>query len=214
MLLVELDSISRRVIRELCMDSRVPVRVMAERIGCSRSTVASRIRLVEKTVGLHYTIEPDMASLGLNFSYFIAVKLRSDIPEKKLVSFLSQSPILQFGALCKGDFDLLLFASARNQLEFMRWASSFRSAFSGEISSWKASHLVLARYGFFPLNDATITRSTVPSPQRELLIELNRNSRQSFRELAKRMKTTVQRVRYNFRLLQKLGYAKRFTAVI
>ncbi|VVC72264.1 AsnC-type helix-turn-helix domain protein [uncultured archaeon] len=209
---MELDVISRRVIRELCMDSRVPVSVMAERIGCSRSTVASRIRFVEKTAGLKYVVEPDMARLGLNFSYFIGVKLRRELPEKDLIPLLEESPIPQFAAFCKGEFDLLLFAAARNELEFMRWAFNFRSALSDEIVSWNASHLVFARYGVFPLNDATLARSTLPSPKKALLMELNRDSSQKYKELARRLKTTVPSLRYYFRLLEKSGCVKRFTA--
>jgi len=196
------------------MNARIPVRRLAANIGCSRSTAISRIKFVEKSVGLHYTIEPDLTKLGLNFAYFIAVKLRRELPEKQIVALLSKSDIPQFAAFCKGEFDMLLFAVARNHIDYIRWAFAFRSALSEDIISWKASHLVFARLGFFPLNDRTIEYSSLPSQHKKLLVELNRNSRQTFRALAKRLGTTVAYVRYHFNLLLKTGCIKRFTAVM
>jgi len=211
---MEFDFTSRRVIRELCIDSRIPVSRIAEKVGRSRSTIAARIPFVEENAGLCYTVEPNLDAIGLSYSYFVAVKLRRDIPEENLASLLSSSAIPQFAAFCRGEFDLLLFVSARNHLEYMRWSYQFRSALSEEIVSWKASHLVFARHGFFPINERTISESTIPSPQKELLAELNRNSRLTFRELAKKLKMSVPRVRYYYRLLVKSGMIKRFTAVM
>ncbi len=211
---MEFDLISRQVIRELCMDARIPVSRLAAKIGRSRSTVISRIRFVEKRAGLRYIVEPDLVKLGLDFTYYVAIRLRRPLPDKEVASLLSQSPIPQFAASCRGEFDLLLFVAARNQLEYMRWAFVFRSALSEEIVSWKASHQVFARHGFFPVNDRILAQSSLLSPQKELLIELNRDSKLSFRELAKRIGTTVARVRYHFKLLLRTGCVKRFTAVM
>ena len=211
---MEFDFASRRVIRELCMDARIPTSRLAAEMGRSRSTVISRIKFVEKNAGMHYTIEPDLMALGLNFVYFIALKLRRELPQERIIELLASSDIPQFAAFCKGEFDLLLFVAARNQVDYMRWAFSFRSALSSEIVSWSASHQVFARHGFFPLNQRTLALSSLPAPQKELLLALNQNSRMTFKGLARRLGTTVAHVRYHFRLLLKSGCIKRFTAVM
>jgi len=196
------------------MGSRSPVLSIAKKVGCGRSTVVSRIKFLEEEFGLFYTVEFDLQKLGFPFCYLISARLRRDFTPEELAKIFSGSQIPQFIAMCKGEFDLLFYAVAKNQLEYLRWEYKVRTALEDDIITWKASHVVFMRHGFFRLNEETIMSASLPSLEKRMLVMLDKNARMPFHELAKSLGCSLTQVRYAYRKLVKRGAIKRFTAVM
>jgi len=210
----EMDFVSMKIIRELCMDGRIPVSILAKRVGAARSTVIRKLKFLEREIGLRYTIEFNTQKLGLPFCYLISVRLRREFPPNELAELLSKSKIPQFAAICKGEFDLLIYATAKTNIDYIRWEYDVRSTLEDDLVSWKASHIVFARHGFFPIRSETLESLELPQLDKKMLIELNNNARISFKKLAKKTGCSLAQVRYKFKQLLKSGLIRRFTAVM
>ncbi|VVC01094.1 HTH-type transcriptional regulator LrpA [uncultured archaeon] len=211
--MAELDRVSRRILQELSSDARIPINRLAKNLGKSRSVVFSRLRFMENEFGLRYTLELDMQKLGLS-SYLIKAKLRKPVDRALLHEFIKNDPTAQFIAVTKGEFDLLICAVAKSQLQYIRWEYSMRSSLKDYLVWWKASPVVFERVGFFPLNDGLIRSLELPEIQKNLLASLNEDARTPFNELAKKLGVTLAALRYHFKVLLKAGLIKRFTAVM
>ncbi|MFA5077825.1 MAG: winged helix-turn-helix transcriptional regulator [Candidatus Micrarchaeia archaeon] len=211
--MVELGRVSRRILQELSSDARIPVNRLARNLGKSRSVVFSRLCFMEEEFGLKYTLELDMQKLGLS-SYLIKAKLRKPVDRALLKEFVKHEPTVQFVAITKGEFDLLIGAVAKTQLQYIRWEYAMRSSLKDYLVWWKSSPVVFERVGFFPLRDDLIGSLDLPEIQKKLLVALNKNARTPFNELAKELGVTLAAVRYHFSTLLKTGLVKRFTAVM
>jgi len=210
----EIDFYSFRLLRELCMDSRVPASVLASRLGRSRSVIGPRMKFLEDEFGLKYVPELDERKLGFAYPYVIHVKLKKQVDDAKLAELLSASPVPQFAAACKGAFDLLIYATAKNNLDYLRWEYLLRSSLREAISTWEPSQVIVPRIGFFPLREKAILACGLPDLQKRMLVELNRNARIGYGELAKKLGVGVAKVRYHFNLLRSSGVIRRFSAVM
>jgi len=209
-----LDAISRVVLRELCMNSRVEMTEIAKKANCSRLTVAAKMKHLEKEAGLKYTVELNEKKLGFSYTYLIQVNLRKSVSDEVLVTLSKSSSVPQFIAACRGAFNLLIFAAAKNNIDYLRWEYTFRSKLRDAIAEWKPSQVVIPRLGFFPFQRDAIESSDLPAFEKKLLAELCADTRLSYRELAKKLDVSTAKIRYNLNLLEKSGIIKRFTAVM
>ncbi len=203
----------RSVLRELCMDSRKSTSDIAKAVGLSRGTVQAAIRKLETSFSLRYVPEFNLARLGLTLSYALKVKLKQGVDAARLKKALEAAPV-QFAALTKGDFDLFVLVTTSDPIEFIRWENGFRSEFADVIGDWETVHIIFNRLGFFPIKDSAISAAGLPSEREKLLLELNRNARISFTDLAAKTGLTLAIARYQFRKLLAEGYVRRFSAVL
>ncbi len=200
--------------RELCTDARIPTDHIARKIGHSRDMVRRRITFLEREFGLRYVLELDEVALGLNFPTLIRAKLRR-IPDKKWLSdLLSNTTPVQFAALGKGDYDLLICFTATDRIDYLRWTNMLRGQLKDYVSEWKAALPILYRVGFFALREPVLKTLNLPEPQKSLLLALQSNARASFSELSERLKISESTVRYQVNKLLKSGFVKRATALV
>ena len=73
---IVLDAIDRRIIAELQSDGRMPVQMLADRVGLSASPCARRVRMLERAgVIKGYVAVVDQGKVGLPISAFASIKL-------------------------------------------------------------------------------------------------------------------------------------------
>ena len=210
----EITKPAHAVLREICMDSRKSTSDIAKAVKLSRGTVQVIIHKLETALALHYVPEFDLSRLGFVLSYTIKVKLRPGMDIKRLRKALEESTPVQFAAVTKGDFDLFIFVTTSDPIEFIRWENKFRAEFAEMVATWETVHVVFNRLGFFPVKDSAIVGADVPAEQKKLLLGLNGNARISFTALARDTGLTLAIARYQFRKVLKEGYVKRFSAVL
>ncbi|HEY2506656.1 MAG TPA: Lrp/AsnC family transcriptional regulator [Streptosporangiaceae bacterium] len=72
---IELDSVNRKLLRELAAEPRVTMSALARRLGMSAPAVTERVRRLEETgtiTGYHLGISP--AALGLPVTAFVRIR--------------------------------------------------------------------------------------------------------------------------------------------
>ncbi len=210
-----LDALSRRILRILSSDSRMTATSLAEKSGCSKPTALKKLRQIEKGLNLRYIPQFNYQKLGLGHQYLVAAKTERSMGRKELLGLLGKSSIPQFAAICEGDFNLLIYAVAKSSFDYFRWAYFMRKSLQtppGKLLSWNESEVALPRLGFFPLRGEVLDNLDLPSTQKKLLKELNRNARVPLKSMAHILKMTPTAARYNLDMLLRKGYIHRFTA--
>jgi len=210
----ELDAVSMSVLNAVCMNSRATIKEIAKAAGCTRQTAALKLERLEADLGLRFVPEFDPQALGLENRNLIAVKLKKMPSKEKLRKLFCEPRVVQFAALCEGDFNLLIFTTARNQMEYLRWEFLARASLKDVLVSWKASNAILSRIGLFPLRKAVLEELEIPAQQKRMLEALSEDARIPLDRLGKSLGMTPMAARYNFDMILKKGYVKRFTAVI
>lgn len=209
-----MDETSKRILRELCMDSRASAVALAGKVHVSRETVRAKIRKLEKNLDLRYTVELDFGKLGLPFTYLIAVKFRQIPAEDTLQALLAGSSVPQFAATCRGEFDLMIFAAAQSHLDYMRWEFKIRSELGDNLEFWKSSHIVMIRQGLLPLRRELLETVNLPALQKKILIMLNSDSRLPLNSMARKLRIPLTTARNHLLALVDAGVVRRFTAVV
>jgi len=212
--MVEFDYLSTRVLREICMNSRETVAGIAKKLKRSGSVIRRRLAFLENEMKLKYTLELNERELGLAYSYILRIKLKKSLDGNTLLNYLKQDPVAQFAAFTKGDFDLVIYATAKTHIDYCKWEYWMRCLLRDYITSWKSAHFLAPRYGFFSLHENILNTIDISSPRKEILLLLNHNSRVSLKELADKVKLSHPTVRYHVTRLKESRYIKRFTTVM
>jgi DNA-binding Lrp family transcriptional regulator len=212
--MVAISSKTREILRELCMNSRITITELSEKLSISRSAVSKRISALEEELGLRYTIDIERRALGFGTFVIYYLSFKKKPPEKVVKSWLEKSEMVQLAVKTSGNFDLVLFVLPIDDEKFAKWNLGIGLEFSDYGVSVNKSDMDIIHHGFVPLNDSIIMDAKIDEVYRKLLVELNKNSRASIRELSKKLELNEEMVRYYLSKLVKTDIIKRFTAVI
>ncbi len=212
--MVEVDALSRDVLRAMSEDCRRSISSLAKELHCAPKTLKKRLAILEDEYKLRYTLELDEHELGFDAAYVVLIRFSKPPDEKVIRNALAKYPTAQFAAFTKGDFDMILFAAARTPYEFARWANYFRQALSDFMDSWEGSVVTGYWFGFFPLNEDVLTDLPIEESKRIMLRLLLRNARISLKEIARRMNMPVSTAQYHLRKLLSSKAVRRATIVM
>ncbi|MGC9037841.1 MAG: Lrp/AsnC family transcriptional regulator, partial [Candidatus Micrarchaeia archaeon] len=194
------DSTDLAILEILSTDARTPIKKIANELGLTEAQIRTRIANLEKRYGIKYTIEIAPRPFGY-FRYVTLVKFIDAMPKiEEIRRVLQAEPTVQFAALLKGDYDLLIYMFAENTHTLENKIYDIRSspAFAPYKADWYVTYITYA-YGFVPLRDEFFeelkgkvwhrTKETPRKPpnaltEREWLVlrALNKNSSGSFAE--------------------------------
>ena len=218
--MVEVGGISRRILRELCMDSRVTITELSENLGYSRPIISRHIEAMERELGIKYTLDLNHRELRLGDMVVYHVSFRHDPPESFIQDYLDKSSMVQLAVKTKNNgvkdrsFELVMFVLASNDEEFAKWNLNIGLKFSDYGVTVSKSNMDIIHHGFIPLNKDIIESARIDDVYKKLLVALNENSRATVRSLAKDLKMNEEMVRYYMGKLTKLNYVRRHTAVL
>ncbi|SNT10740.1 Lrp/AsnC family transcriptional regulator [Rhodococcoides kyotonense] len=104
----QLDDVDRQLLKELVVDGRVSMRVLAERVHISRAHAYTRVeRLKSAGVIDRFTVRIDHAAAGLDTAAFIALSIRQD-SWRAVSNALRSMHYVDHFSLLGGDFDVLV----------------------------------------------------------------------------------------------------------
>ena len=208
----EYSPVTRKIIRLLSNDSRITISEMAKQLKMSRSTIASRLKKIEETFQIKYTLGFNPRKLGLLNPHVILVRFGKKPDYERIRKALGRTYHVQFAAKIKGTYNLLIYANAYSLPEYLTWDMRMRSELMPSYNAkWESSDVSFFRLGFPPIRSEVLDRAKLPKRQREMLKILNQNSRISINELSRSLRTNYKTTVYNFNKLVKSDYIKRFT---
>ena len=211
---MQISVLSRKLVRELCTNSRVSITELAARYGLSRKMVRDRLAALERELGIRYTLELNYEALGFATLHLVKVRFSEKVEPKALEEVLGRSRVVQLAATTTGAFDMIIFALARNLREYFKWEIGLWTQFSKYGINTSSSEVTVIHLGFVPISDEFIRDSSLKEPYRKVLVELYSNSRMTVRELSKRTGIGETLVAYYLMKLKESGLIKRYTAIV
>lgn len=206
--------VSRKIMRLLSEDSRVSVAEIAKKIALSRPTVKSKLASMQNELGMKYTIELDERALGFTSPHLITVKFKKRPNYSKIKELLLKSYIPQVAFSTNGSYDMIIYANAFSTSEYAHWDKSMRILLGEYGADWKPSEVVHRQLGFFPIRNEAISKAKIDDKYKQLIKNLNMNSRLSFQQLSKSLGIHFNTIKYNYGKLIELGYLKRPTITL
>lgn len=222
--------IDLRLLMTLSMNARMSIAKVAKITGIDEQTAYSRIKALEKKLGIKYLLEVDIEKLGYT-TYLILVKFDTEVPSlTELQAVFSKEFKVQFAALTKGNYDVLAYILDENSVkaEDSLWKIMSETSLSKYHSKWYLIPFGQV-YSFVPLRDEFVdniikekewkrTRSNISPKQEELrhrefsvLKELIKNSITDFVDIDARYALSKGAARYTYQELKSNGIIVRPT---
>lgn len=111
-----------RTLRQLSMDSRTEVDVLATMMGITRQAMYVRLKRLTDQYAIRKTIEIYPERFGF-YRYVMTLKFLRGRPDHgKLREFFEKEPRVQFAALMMGAFDMFIYAVVESAMEMNRFA--------------------------------------------------------------------------------------------
>jgi DNA-binding Lrp family transcriptional regulator len=219
-----------RLLMTLSMNSRMPVPKLAKLVGLNEQTTYSRLKALEKMLGIKYLLEIDVEKLGY-LRYLILIKFEGDVPRREEVAAaVKDEDYVQFAAMTKGDYDVVMYVVDEEPLK--AYENLLRLRQKESISKYKGIWTFTnfaQTYSFMPLRDQFIenmvkekvwrrSRET-PRPERNqlrqreflLLRGLNSNANANFASIDQKYGLNKGTSRYAYQALQERGIIARPT---
>lgn len=119
---VKLDKVDRSLLKILQQDSRVPLQIIAKRLGIPKSTVHYRIsRLEREKIIEGYYAKLSPAKLGYDYLAVVLVKAKyGPLYHKKVGQRLSRIPGIWAVYYVLGDFDFVVLIRALDRDDYMK----------------------------------------------------------------------------------------------
>jgi DNA-binding Lrp family transcriptional regulator len=114
-----LDDKDRRILQMLRADARIPLKMLAAKVGLARSTLRDRLSRLEAD-GVIRGYHADIADGGSSVSAYLFVRLKST-PALDLIALLRRMPEVKSCTSLTGDIDLLVeIAAATDRVNALR----------------------------------------------------------------------------------------------
>ncbi len=208
----------RMLLMELSADARASLTHLAKVADCSVATAAKLVDRLTRALDIRFTLEIDMDRLGFPERHILMLKFRRKPTEEFLRDFFKNDTYAQDVYLAKGDFDLLVFAAADTPINYIKWETGLAAALSDYVPELRPSEFVFPQLGYVPLGDNFVDfiREEIKTDRkdRQILRELNRNSRIGYRELARLTGMNEDTIRYRVFKLVKRKIVRRFTVAV
>lgn len=209
----------RAILRELCEDSRASVTAIAKKLNCSRNTVLSNIRELEREFGLSYTLEFDRASLHTNFAQVWYVRFGNKPTTEELRKIFSDDYRVRFVSETEGDFDLIIYVASDIGSRYLNWSVRTIAKLLPYRPKFMPSTIIMSHTGFFKLRKELLDTQDLSymgldALDKRILMVLNENSRMSYLDIAKAVKANVETVRYRMNNILRQGIIRRFTTML
>ena len=223
------DETDRRILTILGTDGRASIAYIAKELGMAHNAAEYRVRRLERTYGIRYTVEVASRPFGY-FRSAVLVKFISKRPDpQEIKEELEKEPTIQYAAMLTGAYDLFFYIFSKNTGELENTLYKIRSSrvFVSCTASWKVSYMAYsygyapARDGFIELQKSLVWRRTKERPKKQpgeitereysVLKALNENARQDFTVMDKRLGLGNGSSFYTYGELVKKGIIRRAT---
>jgi DNA-binding Lrp family transcriptional regulator len=226
----EADSGEVRLLRYLSMNARMPLLQLAKSLKFSRGVVYNRVKGLREKYKIKYIPEIDVEKLGYT-KYLLFVKFKEIIPpQETLKKALGTEPRMQLALLTKGEYDVLGYMIAEDNVKATdaMYSLRFNTELVGFKSEWnlvpfdETYGTVQLRDEFFGLLkdriwhrtkvDAKPGQGRLTESKYKVLRELNKDGSASFSEIDKACGFKPgSSSQYMFKRLKEDGIIKRMT---
>lgn len=226
-----IGDVEQKILMCLSMNARIPISKVAKIVGISEQAAHYKIKRLEEKFGINYILEINIKKLGY-MPWLIFGKFEEKGPSSEELKLLfEKEPSIQFVALMKGEYDLLIYILGKDPVQMMDdfWLFKARTTLGKYRIRWYTT--VLAQvYSHIPLRDEflafllqekTNNLKEVTSKHKELsyntlaiIKDLNKDSIRDFTELDRSHKLKRGSSRYLYQKAISEGLITRSTVTL
>ncbi len=220
-----MDKKDQRILAELLLNSRIPLTVLAKRVGLSREVITYRMnRLVKGGAITNFYAMINHEALGF-FRYPLALQLKniSSEKERQFFDYLKKHKFATYAGSTVGKWNITFDVLAKNPQHLERIIKEIL----GEVSDYVENYLTIqgsSEQEFYPqkmLGESKTASISKPSVRIELdrndktiLKLLTLNSRIEYKELADKLHMSANAIKYRVKNLEKAGVITGYTISI
>jgi DNA-binding Lrp family transcriptional regulator len=226
---MKLDTLNRRILHELDINSRLPLTRIAKNVRSSKEKVNFRIKNMVNDGDIRemYSII-DASKLGYSY-YQIFIKLHraTNIIEDKIMNFLRTKENIYCISLrmCQGPYDITFLCVVKDAADLRKFLSVLKKKFGNYILE-KDIHVIsrihkLNKKFLYPGTPVKFSFGTdkpekrhIDKLDKKILQNISSHSRIKLIELAKKIKTDPKVVKYRIKRLEKDGIIVLYTCAI
>ncbi len=137
----------------LSMNSRISLNDLSKITKLPHSTIYNKLKRLEELYGIRYTLDIDFEKLGY-MRYMAFVKFEDERPNINLIKEALDIPEILLVLLTKGDYDLIIYILAENNIEASELIYRIRK--ETELCKYKSMWYLFPieeTYGFVPVRD-------------------------------------------------------------
>ncbi len=151
---LKLKDDEEKILTCLSMNARMPVSQIAKIAGIDMNTAYSKTKALEKKLGIRYISEIDVGKLGYE-PYIVLIKFDDRMPSvDELREFVTAEPKIQFAAMTKGAYDLIIYLLEENTSKagYKVWHMRDTAPINRYKATWYISPSAWD-HGYMPLRD-------------------------------------------------------------
>lgn len=216
-----MDALDKKILRELMVDSRVPILQLAKKARASREVVNYRIhKLQEEGIILDFITNIDISKLGfIGVAIFVSIKAKR---QKEFEQFLKKSPFVSWVAELSGVWSFGFSIYGKSNEDIDKKFTEIYNAFKEDILDFrftlhKRSHFYYEKY-FGERNKLYANKEgksfKIDLKDKSILKELSRNSRIDTVALSKKISMTAPAIAKRIHHLEKSGVIQSYSLFI
>lgn len=215
-----MDIKDQKILKELLINSRIPLSQLSKKVGASREVVDYRVKKLQKKIIRKFNTTINIGALGYQrATCFIKLRKITKKEEEKLMQRLYNHEFVNYFGPVIGTWDLVFDLLIRNDQHLLEITEKIL----GEIKDNIENHVIILTFGEVgyynnkligapnmkqkPINK---TKMKVDKKDKELLKLLSTNSRIEYTELSKNLGLTPNAIKHRIKQLEKknviLGY--------
>ncbi len=201
----------KELLRALSMNGRISVPVLSKIISVKETTIATQVKKLEKKYGIKYIAEIDTTKLGY-IEFLTTIKFLDTMPKvSELMDVISKEPRVQIFFLTQGDFQLVIYALAKNSSEINNLVTEIRKKL--HYKSIAITAPIEEDYGSIQLRPEFIEllKDSLLVREYAILKELVTNGKIDFAEIDRKYNFDKGRSQYSYYKLKQQGIIKRIT---
>lgn len=218
---MKLDLIDKKILYELDFNARIPLTKLAKKLRISRQVTSYRIQNLEKQgIIEEYYIVIDNTKIGLDY-YRIFLKLQNLQKSEEIVNYCNKNPNIAFLGILDGAWNLGIGIWARDILEVNEILKNFIYKFGNyildkdisigtELRWFQQAYLLNKKEAKEIITGGKLNPVKIDKMDKELLILLTKNARESILNLSKKLNLSERAIAYRIKQLEKkkiiLGY--------
>jgi DNA-binding Lrp family transcriptional regulator len=214
---LNVDNMDLKLISELEFNPRISISELAKKLKVGKELVKYRIaKLAKQKLIQHYSCIINASKLGYLY-YRIYLKLRniSEQEYEEIVNYFINNPKVAYLADLQGEYDLQLGFWAKDPKDFEIYQTEFLSKLSKYILerdvSLGSKLTMLPIRLINPTNSSEVVMNSIEKAEDvddldlKILMELTKNSRQSYEEMSRKIDLTGKAIKYRVKQLEKKG---------
>jgi DNA-binding Lrp family transcriptional regulator len=210
-----MDKLDKKILEQLILNSRIPIKKLAKNIGASREVVNYRINKLNKNLIKEYTTIINFKKLGYKkYTCFMKFKGISLEKEKEILTSLVKNELIMFLSPIIGKWNVAFDIITKDQKEVEETINKILSFCSDYLDTYVLLGTNIEEQTFptkyigiieTKKNIKKQSNYKLDQTDKRILELLSNNSRLSFIELSKKLNIIPNTIKYRLKNLEKTG---------